>query len=337
MAFSINLSPSWFISAPISLGGGATPLNSDSYLSTDIKVSVYPTWYDSMSLTWSIPEEWGDCQFHVYFSSSGVEDFTRLTTAPLSDPFFKDPTNQDYSKYRRGTYVVEALLLEKSLKLRSLPFYAEYSRRTHVEKIATEIQRREWLLLSKFAGVKSYLFRTKHFGKRCSRCWNPTTEKVMDDHCPVCLGTSFEGGYYTPITTFIQFEPTGNEKIKDYIGVLEPNQIPAWTIAMPEITPDDIIIRTGDWNVYNVIRVSSTELQTTAVRQMLTLAQLSRGDIENQLSARLESPNSGIQLSNYPTQFSAQRFPKKLVDSVLNNDPSWAQEQRLQQLPKYEI
>jgi hypothetical protein len=159
-------------------------------------------------------------------------------------------------------------------------------RRKWVAIRAEEIQRRENILLTRFNGVKSYVFRRKTYGERCPDCWSYTAEKIIKDHCSTCMGTGFKGGYFEPATCYINYDPSQNPVVKTYFGTFEPNQISAWTISLPEIHPEDVIIRTGNWDVYRVDALLPTELQTNTVRQIMKLTQLSRDDIENELVTR---------------------------------------------------
>lgn len=335
MSFVYSLDQSWFIRGITTLGDNSTP---QSEVNRNIEVTVFPDWFKKVTLEWKIPASWGNCTFHVYFWPIGTADYERLTSSALDSPSFLDPRSQEYSKFRDGYYIVEALLPGRNLRVKSLPTSAKYKRRSLVELKAAEIQRREYLLLSKFAGVKSYVFRKRMYGQRCHRCWNSESEKVLDDRCPVCYGTSFEGGYFTPIPSFIQFDPTPNSSTKTYFGNLETNQIGGWTISIPEISSDDIIIRTGDWNVYKVIRVSTTELQTVGVRQMMTLTQLSRNDIENQLALKTEDPAASQYLPSIGGKYAETRLPTNQIDTNVNNDPTWFAKQKPQIMPeKYKV
>lgn len=289
-----------------------------------------------MTLQWEIPSGWGNSMFNVYFSPGGSANYTRLNPSPLANPFYKDLTTRDYSRFDNGNYVVEALLPGARVVV-SRPTFAQYKRRDRIDRIAAEIQRREFLLLSKFAGIKAFYFKKRHYGIRCSRCWNQSIEKVMDDHCTVCFGTSWQGGYFDPIPVFIQFEPTPSARVKGYVGEIEPNSISAWTIAMPEIHSDDILIRTGDFSIYKVIAVNSTELQTRPVRQTMSLTQLSKSDVENNLANTIQVPGSIEYLINAPGVFASKRFPTNLIDMNPDNDPEWAKKQQLINLPKYDL
>jgi hypothetical protein len=155
-----------------------------------------------------------------------------------------------------------------------------------VQLRSREVQRREYLLLRKFVGVKTSIFKKKTYGERCPECWNKRVGKSLKDNCVTCLGTTFKGGYVPAHTTYLQYDPANNSNIKSYFGVFEPGQSPAWTISMPEIAPDDILIRHGEWDLYKVNAVARTELQGKAVRQLLQLNELSKYNVEYKLLTR---------------------------------------------------
>jgi hypothetical protein len=264
--------------------------------SGNIQISIYPEWYKQVSVEWSVPASWGPCLFNVYFSQVEDGEFVKLNSTPINGTYLIDITTREYSKTRRGFYVVEALLQNSgNTAIRSNPESWFDTQRRWVELRSIEIQRREYWLLSRFAGIKSYLFRRRNYGQRCRTCWNPIYEKVMIDHCPDCLGSSFEGGYFNPAPLYVQYDANPDEKLKTYIGDYEPNQIGAWTISIPVIRPDDIIIRTGSWGIYKVTKLTPTELQGNVVRQIMVLTELSKSDVEYQLVKR--------GLPEFPTEF----------------------------------
>ncbi|HET8686739.1 MAG TPA: hypothetical protein VFM18_08750 [Methanosarcina sp.] len=268
-------------------------------VSTAIRVQVYPRWYHYVAVQWTVPDSWGDCVFNVYHSALEEGPYELLTTSPLNGNCLVDYSSQDYSKFRNGFYVVEAILRSLNNRvLRSKPCTWQNVRRNWVQLRALDIQRRENVLLSKFTGVKSYLFKRRTYGMRCTNCWDPVSETVTKDKCLVCFGTSFQGGYFPPVPLFVQYEPTPNNLMKTYFGKFEPNQIGAWSIAIPEIASDDIVVRIGDWNVYKVGPIQTTELQAVPVRQIMQLTQLGRRDVENELVTQ--------KLTEFPTELATK-------------------------------
>jgi hypothetical protein len=294
MSFSISINTEWFLldgakeMSDASVSGAIDNLN--------IMVTLYPSWYSQIVAEWSVPPEFGNCLFNVYFSQTEDGPFTKVNQTPIDGTFLSDTTTQEYSKFDHGWYLVEAILLDYGNALmRSAATTWNTPQNKWVGLRAKEIQRREHLLLRKFVGVQSYLFRKRSYGKRCQLCYDPRTEQVLDDHCPSCIGTSFEGGYFTPAPVLAQYETTPGSRDKTYFGNLEANQIGAWTTSLPVVTPDDIIVRIGDWALYKIVRIMTTELQANTVRQILTLTQLSKGDIEYQLVKR--------QLPDFPDKY----------------------------------
>jgi hypothetical protein len=294
MSLNVSISAEWFLQtdrAQLPTSGPGAPL-----LNGNLAVKLYPQWYKQISVEWSVPAEFGQCLFDVYFAQTEDGPFEKLNATPIDGTFLMDTTSNEYSKFDKGWYVVEAILVDKgNAKLRSAPQTWETAQRNWVTIRSNEIQRREYWLLSKFVGVKSYLFRKKSYGKRCPACWNAETEQVMDDHCPVCIGTSFEGGFFAPAPLFLQYETTPNERVKTYFGKMEANQIGAWTVSLPVVNSEDVIVRIGDWNMYRVDKIMTTELQANTVRQLFTLTQLAKGDVEYQLIKR--------QLPDFPQEY----------------------------------
>lgn len=306
-------------------------------LNSNIQVSVYPEWYKQVTLEWTVPENWLGAKFHVYFWPGGNEAYVRLTSSPTTNQFFFDTTTREYSKIGQGSYVIEAILPFTNQIVRSYPASWEYKRRDKVEKIANEIQRREYMLLSKFAGTKCFFFRRRTYGVRCPRCWSVEQEKIMDDHCEVCYGTSFEGGYFDPIAVFVQFDPDNSTKRNVYSGTIEPNAISGWTISMPAMTSKDIIIRAKDWNVYKMLDVNITSLQAKPVRQMMSIVQLAKADVENKLLNKVQRDDGSSYMDNFETPFNKQRFPQNMIDKNKDNDFEWSKSQDLPNLPTYKL
>jgi hypothetical protein len=274
--------------------------------------------------------------FHVYILRS-EGNFERLTETPVTGTFFINSDSREHSKFRVETYVVEAIDPATGASFKSKPITWENPTRSHVERRLFEIQRREYLLLSKFSGVKSFLFRRKYFGPHCPRCWNPLQEAVLDDFCSVCYGTGYEGGYFDPIPLYLQYEPTPSNRTLTPYGKAEPNSISAWTISMPNIQPEDLIVRTGDFTIYEVSAIQTTEIQAKTVRQILSLAQAPRKGVEGKLFDRMPADDTGGYLDSTNENFPS-RNDKSHITSTTQDDPAWASEAGRDNLPiKYTL
>lgn len=248
-----------------------------------VSCKASPIFYQEVVIEWSIPSKWGACSFNIYKSETEqLDSFQKINPVPVSSNFFRDTSTEDFSKFANSYYKVEVIFPDNR-KIISNTFSWKNRRTSFVQLRANEIRRRENLLLNKFTGVDSVIYRKRSFGERCSNCWDFTAEKVVRDHCQVCFGTSFKGGYYEGFHTKIQYEPTPNNARKDYQGVVEQNTIPAWLIDIPEVDVFDIIYRIPDARLYRVDQVGNTELQTVVVRQILQLVELDKQSVEFKL------------------------------------------------------
>jgi len=281
---SFGVSHSW-AHYPLSHPGTSTALYGET-ISGNISATFYPAWYKSVGMEVSFPAEWGNCLYNVYRSEAEEGPYIKLNMVPLTSPFFDDLKVRAVSVFNKPFYKVEVILPDGQVVTSNpLSWTTPLNSWAHLRK--TEIQRREWLLLRKFVGVKSYLFRRKTYGKRCGVCWNYVAEKVMKDNCENCAGTSFDGGYFEPYETLFQYEPTPNSPTWEYFGKLESNTIPAWTISVPQIAAFDLIFREPDASLYMVQAVATTELQTNVVRQIVQLKQLERQAPEYTLARKV--------------------------------------------------
>jgi hypothetical protein len=257
-------------------------LTSSDSISGNISITIYPVWYHQITLEWTIPDDWGACTFNVYKSNYRESGYEQLNETPISANYFKDTTTTLDSKFNHDFYIVEAIL-STGKRIQSPAKTWENIRNAFVEIRALEVQRREWILLTKFTGVNSYVFKRKTYGARCPNCWSHDLEKITKDNCTICMGTSFTGGYFEGINTLFQYDPSPNKITLGYFGKFEQNELTAWTIAYPELNARDVVYRVHDSAMFLISDLVATELQTVPVRQIAKLTQLDRQSSEYQL------------------------------------------------------
>lgn len=265
-------------------------------LTNSIEIVIYPKWFHQMTVSWTIPSDWGNCLFDVYRGPGEDGPFLKLTQTPINGFYLKDITTQVTSKSLVDFYVVDCILPNNGGRIQSKAVDLQKTPRDWVNLRLKDIQRREWLLLTRFIGVESLVFRAMSYGARCKACWNEDTEKIMIEKCIECMGTSFEGGYFPPYTTWIQYEQTPEDLEFAEFGKFEPGTIKGWTIAIPEYHDRDLVLRVSDWKLFRIDQNVKTELQTKSVRQIFQLRELSRQDVEWNLIQRISN-------SIYPDTF----------------------------------
>jgi hypothetical protein len=251
-----------------------------------IDTTVYPTFYKHTVVEFNVPDHWGACKFDVYKSESDVGPWAKITDAPIDSNFFKDINSHNYSKYMKGWYIVECRLPD-GRRIQGPATSWENKRSNWVELRAKEIERRAALLLEKFTGVRTLVFRRRHFGARCPECWDFQTEKVTKDHCKTCLGTGFKGGYFPGFETLFQYDGGQEGTSFQEQGRVETSNSTAWTVGDPHVEDHDVILRVPDFKLYRVEGVEATKLQTKLVRQVVTLVELEKESIEFELAKQV--------------------------------------------------
>ena len=250
-----------------------------------INVKVYPLFYNKIVVEWSIPPSLGNCSFNIYKQDTEAGPWLKINPTPLvGTNFIEDTNTQDFSKFHKSHYIVEVRLPAPDNRyIKSSPTTWENKRTNLMGIRAREITRRETILLSKFTGIDTLIFRRKYFGERCPNCYNKDIEKIVKDHCLTCFGTSFVGGYFPGMLTKVCYEISPNVTQLDYIGKREINQTSAWTISYPEVMSLDLLLRIPDSRIFRVENINPTELQTVQVRQVMQVTELDKNSIEMSL------------------------------------------------------
>lgn len=259
-------------------------ITTSNSVSGNISATVYPDWYSSINLVWKYPSDWGSVTTNIYHCAIESGTYNKLTLTPLLSGVnsLNDTTTNDFSKIYEGWYIIEGTLND-GRRVQSKPVTWRHKRDSWTQIRANEINRREWLLLRKFVGLDSFVFNRKTYGERCKECWSYTVEKVIKDKCETCYGTSFEGGYWNPLKSLIQYESTPNDIQLSYFGKFEVNELAAWTIAYPNIDQRDIIYRIADGKIFEVGDKKETQLQGSPVRQIFKMVELDKESPEFKL------------------------------------------------------
>lgn len=263
-------------------------------VSEEIRVTIYPVWYKSMTLSWTIPDSWvpRNPRYNVYRARTEGGEFTKVSpeALPLTDQFFVDEDSfLESSKVSEYQYFVE-VVMDDGISLS--PIASATPRMGDWQRIRkNEINRREMILLRKFTGVDSILLRRKASGLRCPVCWDEASRTCVKNNCPNCFGVSFLGGYHKGLRLLVQYDTNVENKVFSFFGKMETNQIGGWTISFPDIEPTDLLIRLSDNTIYRVDQIQNTKLQGEVVRQILQMTQLAKQGAEYKLIER-EVPQS---------------------------------------------
>lgn len=164
---------------------------------------------------------------------------------------------------------------------------ATYDDRVRRRLLRRKILRDETILLKKLAGIEFLLLKRRHFGERCTACYDPVTKNVLKTACPVCYGTSWKNGYFTPVpllgrrmSSRVQAGVTPQEKS-------DSNNTQIQFLDFPRIDEEDIIIERAHNKRFLVKERYFTSLKTVTVHQTAVVSELERQAIEYSIPVTL--------------------------------------------------
>jgi len=259
-------------------------------IDTSLSVRLTPNWWNGLTVEiYPAPGSQYET-FGIYYSVSETGPFELITPGYISSYAYTFMGNKINLKYNQPFLFVEA---QGPNGVFVSPMVTTFNQRNLalVQNAALDITRREWVFLRKFAGVPSLIFKRKVSGKRCPICWSYKYQKMMSDHCDSCYNTSFEGGYYKPVYTLAQYDPLVKSELEMEFGKTEPSELRGWTTNFPVISPRDLIYRIPDGKMFLIEAIENTEMQSTVVRQILSLTELDKEMVEYHLSLSLPSKN----------------------------------------------
>lgn len=154
------------------------------------------------------------------------------------------------------------------------------SLRGGISNPAREIMRQLNIDLS-FSGSPTLIYLRRK-GKRCTACWDPVLKKATQAACLSCFATGYEGGYYQPLLTLVNFQP---EVRTDQSGVTrtQPAQTSIKMAGYPEIRPGDLLFETNQGMRWRIVSINPSEMERILLVQEATIALLTPSDVEHKL------------------------------------------------------
>lgn len=150
-----------------------------------------------------------------------------------------------------------------------------------------KILREEYILMKKLAGMEYYLLKRRHFGTRCTACYDRITREVTKSNCAVCYGTSWVDGYFTPVAILgrraasqVRAEMSPQAKME-----INPTQIQF--MDFPRIDEEDVIVEKANNRRFLVKSRSFTSLKSIPVHQTISVSELERNAVEYSIPVSL--------------------------------------------------
>jgi hypothetical protein len=142
--------------------------------------------------------------------------------------------------------------------------------------VRRKMQRDMTLQMKVRNGVPIAILKLKHWGTRCTRCFDRTTKSVLDNDCPICFATGFVGGYYDPIVVLGRKGVTAVQSQLRTTNTAEVNTPAFWMLDYPQIVREDILVELRTGRRFAVVGTTRTEIQGVPVHQRAEISELAR-------------------------------------------------------------
>jgi len=247
--------------------------------------------YNRTVLAWNVEAELNDninsFGYIIEISESPEGPWTSVNKTPIYNAYgYLDTTTQRGMVDQRLYYRVTAIG-PSGKQFSSQPICLFDEEQNYLTKY---IARQERLLLNRYNGQEALLFARKKFGTRCHVCYSDIDRKITRSKCPVCFGTTYEGGYYMPVRIRVNVDVQAKSVNRDETGAHENEGLTGWTSNEIIIESLDVLVfMQKNSERYLVQTVVPTSIKNATVRQMLTLNRLRLDDPAQQLLADTEA------------------------------------------------
>jgi hypothetical protein len=146
-----------------------------------------------------------------------------------------------------------------------------------------KILRDETVAFQRLNGIELMVLKKKHWGYRCTDCFDPVTKDIILEHCSNCYGTGFVEGYATPIKIRGRIAPQPTQTQISPHGMLETTHTRLTVLDYPELEPGDLVVDLRRNDRYVVKQVTPTTLKTVTVHQVATVSLLARDAVEYEI------------------------------------------------------
>lgn len=158
------------------------------------------------------------------------------------------------------------------------PVEPHLDRRTRLLK--RKIQRDQIVGYRRLNGIPLVVLKRRRWGARCDVCYDVGTRQATHEHCPTCYGTSFIGGFWSPVAIRGRREAGAIQTQMTAHGDAETKIVDFNILDYPLVENKDVIVDLVRNDRYEVQRAHETELKSVPVHQKVTASLLSRNSVE---------------------------------------------------------
>ncbi len=249
------------------------------------RLKILPITKNAFSISWEFEptiEKFSDFKFYLEKSEAPHDGFEFLAEISPSASDYIDDNIQIFKFWKK--YYVRMKIVGASVNY-SKSYTVEHS--PNLE--ALELIRRTKISLENERlgnGVACDAYIRKEGGQRCVECFDPIKRRSTKTNCTNCYGTTYDGGFYSPIKLHVNFTADAKAMgIADFGNVTQSSNN-AITCNYPILKSGDIIIDPRLNRIWTVISVKNIERRRHTVKQILNLNEEERTSVLFELLAR---------------------------------------------------
>lgn len=135
---------------------------------------------------------------------------------------------------------------------------------------------------TKFSKMPCVLLKRRVWGKRCPECYDPKTKASTRGGCRTCYGTSFEGGFWAPMS--VPARQQGPRQAA--VGGDPKSDAQKMRLVLPDfpqVNFRDVIVSLRSGDRFEVAEEGETDLQEEPMYQSVVVTELDRSDVRYQI------------------------------------------------------
>jgi hypothetical protein len=232
---------------------------------------------EALRLFWTIEptaELLSDYAFSIL--RSGAEEGPFALIAENVTPFeYIDTTVNNFSNSRKYFYTIRIT----NIVTKDFKDYGVYYNLWQPDAVALELIRKKNVYLQRYTGIPAIFYSKKTFGQYCPNCWDALKQRKSKANCEVCYGTNFAGGYWNPISGFLNTN-VPNDIVATLGPARNPDNFIVETSNYPQLKDGDFFLYPQTGKRYRIIKVTQTTRMGATISQIIQSTQINPNDIE---------------------------------------------------------
>ena len=181
-----------------------------------------------------------------------------LSDKIIDECFFIDTRRRNYNKYMNECYRLRLVVphenAEDEVYVSSVVQAGNFEAYPFSSEAENVIKQAEKAI--ELSGVTGVLLKKKHWGQRCTHCTDFEDQTTVNEHCPWCLGTGFEGGFYNGISMALIKDKISREEKQGKDCVEESEVIDGRCLAYPWVRYMDVWVEDKTNKRYQINHVT---------------------------------------------------------------------------------